>query len=90
MILFARRAWRDQTLTADRKIWVSRCGRYRVVFSRCRYGPRTGRQAIADRYYAQVIDPNTGHWGIISQHRVEARAFDACRADAAKSDGGRD
>ena len=43
MLTFPKCPRRDQTIAADRKLWTSRCRQYRVVLSRCRYGPRDER-----------------------------------------------
>ena len=43
MLTFPKRPRKDQTKASDRKLWTSKCRRYRVTFSRCRYGPRDER-----------------------------------------------
>ncbi len=45
MLTFPKRPRRDQTIAADRKLWTSKCRRYRVTFSRCCYGPRDERDS---------------------------------------------
>ncbi len=80
---FPKRCRTDETLASKRKIWVSHCGRYRVVFSRCRFGRRSGRYTIRDVFYAELRD-DLG-WDVISRHRNKHRAFGACRAHACQS-----
>ena len=72
--------------THRRRIWESRCGWYRVVHSRCLYGPRKGRQAISDVYYATKLVVVSGRtcWEVISQHRERGPAVRACDKDAKK------
>jgi hypothetical protein len=72
--------------THRRRIWLSRCGWYRVVHSRCLYGPRKGKQAIPDVFYAMkfVVTSGRSCWEVISQHRRRERAVLACEKDARK------
>lgn len=79
---FARRPRRQQTDAADRWLWVSRCRGWRVSLSRCRFGPRTGPQAIHDIWRVERFDPPNqccpwGCWTILSQHRKKSAAFAA-------------
>ena len=70
--------------THRRRLWESWCGRYRVVHSRCLYGPRKGKQAIPDVWYATklvVVSDNTC-WEVISRHRQRGPAVRACEKDA--------
>jgi hypothetical protein len=73
--------------THRRRIWESGCGRYRVVHSRCLYGPRKGRQAIPDVWYAMKLATVSGRtcWEVISQHRGRGPAVRACEKDAKKN-----
>lgn len=70
--------------THRRRIWESRCSWYRVVHSRCLYGPRKGRQAIPDVFYAMKLVVVSGRicWETISQHRKRGPAARACEQDA--------
>jgi len=70
-IKFSRRGRRERTDCAERMIWLSRCGRYRIVRSRYLYG------RLPEVYYAQVLDG--GCWDVISQHRKRLPAEAACR-----------
>ena len=54
MLTFVKRPRRDQTIAADRKLWTSRCRRYRVAFSRCRYGPRDER-GLSDVWLRSIL-----------------------------------
>ena len=73
--------------THGRRIRESHCGWYRVVHSRCLYGPRKGRQAIADVFYAMklVVVSRRVCWEVISQHRKQGPAIRACEEDARKN-----
>jgi len=75
--------------THRRRIWESLCGWYRVVHSRCLYGPRKGKQAIPDVFYAMrlVVTSRTVSWEKISEHRKQTPAFKACEKDAKKDRG---
>lgn len=70
--------------THRRRIRQSQCGWYRVVHSRCLYGPRKGRQAIPDSFYAMklVVVSRRICWDVISEHRTPGPAFRACEKDA--------
>lgn len=72
--------------THRRRIWESWCGWYRVVHSRCLYGPRKGRQAISDVFYAMklVVVSQRICWEVISEHRKRGPAARACEKDAEK------
>lgn len=85
-LLWKKRATVVVEATHRRRIWESRCGWYRVVHSRCLYGPRKGRQAIPDVYYARklVVVPGRTCWDVISQHRERGPAIRACERDAKK------
>jgi len=61
---------------ARRRIWQSRCGRYRVVHSQCVLGPRNGPDAVPDVWYALVRQ--AGQWRLISRHRRRGPAERAC------------
>jgi len=77
MIEFVKRPRRQTTLVSHRRIWLSLCGLYRVVESRCRYGPRKGPQAIPIVWYAER--KNQWGWEIISHHRKRGPAEKACQ-----------
>lgn len=65
--------------TSQRKIWLSRCGRYRVVRCESNYG-------LPTVFYAMRFDwpPKfkRGLWTTISRHRKRSTALRACEADA--------
>ena len=77
MIRFRTRPRIDETIAARRRIWESRCGRFRVVHSHCKFGPARGRQAIVDRYYAMQLTDRG--WDTLSIHRLRGPAFTACQ-----------
>ncbi len=83
-LLWKKRATVVVGSTHRRRIWETRCGWYRVVHSRCLYGPRKGRQAISDVYYATklVVVSERTCWEVISQHRERSPAVRACEKDA--------
>jgi hypothetical protein len=85
-ILWKERARLVLGPTHRRRIWDSRCGFYRVVHSRCLYGPRKGRQALPDVWYAMKLTVMSGRtsWEIISQHRRRGPAARACENNAKK------
>jgi hypothetical protein len=70
---FVRRARVQLTDCARRRIWLSRCGEYRVVESRSLFG-------LPTVYYAQI--QQGGCWDVLSRHRKRGRAERACRAHA--------
>lgn len=74
------------TDTSRRRIWQSRCRRFRVIHSRCLYGQEAEKsKRLADRWYAVRYDPVEKMWDIISWHRKKIPAFAACeRASAGK------
>ncbi len=76
--------------THRRRIWESRCGRYRVVHSRCLYGPRKGPQAIPDTWYAMKLVVVSGNvcWEVVSRHRQRGPAVRSCERDAKNVSGG--
>lgn len=77
-IEFSRRGRRERTDCAERTIWISRCGRYRVVRSVYLFGH------LPNVYYAQVLRDGRC-WDVISQHRKRRTAEAACRRDARRS-----
>lgn len=71
-IEWKKRCRKEQTLTSDTKVWETRCGKYRVVFSHIRYG----NGAIPDVWYAMEYktDGACPMWDIISKHRKKHTA----------------
>jgi len=65
----------ETTAVARRRIWESRCGRFRVVRSRYLYG------RLPDVWYACILDQSNGRtfWAILSKHRRRKPAFAACQ-----------
>ncbi len=85
-------AWKKRATVAigtthRRRTWESLCGWFRVVHSRCLYGPRKGRQAIPDVWYAMklVVGSDSTCWEVISRHRQRGPAVRACEKDAKKT-----
>ncbi len=80
ILSFPQRSVRRQTEAANRRVWEAIGGRYRVVQSRCRFGPRRGRQAIAEVWRAEEL--TEFGWSVISRHRRGGPAFRACQQAA--------
>jgi hypothetical protein len=78
MLEWKKRCVKDQTMAADRKIWETKCGRFRVIFSHIRYGGG----ALPDTYLAMRLEhienlPEPS-WSIISRHKKREKAMEAC------------
>ena len=76
---------RQVTETSERWIWLSRCRRFRVVQSRCRYGPSKGPQAMPLSWRVERFEPADqlrpwGGWRILSSHSLPLDAFQAAEA----------
>lgn len=78
-ITWPHRAKRETRNEHRRRIWRSRCGRYRVVYSACLLGADT----YAPRYYAQRRETLNGRelWETLSTHWKRGPALEACRRD---------
>jgi hypothetical protein len=83
MLDWKKRCRKDSTLVSDRKIWETKCGTYKVIFSQIRYG--RGLDGIPDTYYAIYKDEEDGE-EIISKHRKMSTAMKACEKDSGKKD----
>jgi len=81
MLQFAKHPTRDETLVSRRRIWRSKCRWYRVAHYRCRYGPRSGPQAMPEVYYAQKFDAAVGVWDILKRCRTKTAAIKVCEKD---------
>jgi len=80
-LIWPRRARVDVHNDHRRRIWQSRCGRFRVVESRCLLGANT----YAVHYYAlrlEILPDGRPFWAKLSDHRKKARAFAACENEA--------
>jgi hypothetical protein len=64
---------RDDTLAARRRVWTSKCKRYRVVHSHILYG----EGSIPDVYYANIFDPHLGRWDLLDGHYGRHRTKNA-------------
>ena len=83
MLDWKKRCRKDQTDVSDRKIWETKCGKYRVTFSHIRYG--TGpevpiKRQLSDRYYAEALTDRG--WKLVSKHQKKNPAFAACERRA--------
>ena len=73
---------RDDSWVARRRVWTTRCKRYRVVHSHILYG----EGSYADTYSSQRLDVRTGRWdnlgGRGGVHRTKLAAMRHCEQDA--------
>lgn len=80
MIEWYKTAKRDNTQLADRRVWRSKCGHYKVEESTIRYGNRTDRNGNHlgyPTYYRAMVLKDFG-WDIISDHRTRSAAVSQC------------
>ena len=70
-----QRCRKDETIVAKRRIWETKCGRYKVIHS----VPKFKELSIV--WYA-IERLSNGNEKLISRHRVEQRAYDACHRHA--------
>jgi len=81
-LTWPRRARVEIRAEHRRRIWQSRCGRFRVVESRCLLG---GEHTYAVRYYAlrlEILADGRPFWEKLSDHRKRACAFAACEKES--------
>ncbi|GAG46208.1 unnamed protein product [marine sediment metagenome] len=87
MIEFKTRARKDVNCTSDRRIWQSRCGRYRIVESRSHFhelvrqrNGKTVRRRLPTVYYAMRACAINGRivWDVLSKHHKRETAQAAC------------
>ena len=84
MLVWKKRCKKDQTELSDRKIWGTKCGRYRVMLSSICYG-RNSENPIPDTWYA-MINKN-GFWDILSKNtRTKNTTMKVCEKDAKEKD----
>ena len=76
MLEWKKRCKKDTTLVSDRKIWETKCGSYKVVFSHI----TLGNGEISDTYYAIFINnqENNRTETIVSRHRKKNPAIKSC------------
>ena len=70
---------REDTQLADRRVWRSKCGHYRVEESTIRYGNCTDRHGNHKGYptfYRAMFHHEWG-WEILSYHRLRSAAVKA-------------
>lgn len=84
MLRFVKQWRKDETDTAKRKIWTSRCGGYRIVESVSLF-------KLPTAVYAMFLSKINGLWSweIVSKHRSKRQAFLACRKFANQTNRGR-
>ena len=72
-LVWKSRCRRETNLVAHRRIWESRCGRYRVVHWRSLFG-------LPDVFYAmRRMAPAS--WAILRRHRERRPAMQTCERD---------
>ncbi len=77
MIDWHKRMRREDSAIADRKVWRSRCGKYRVEEVDIRYGRGTNKAGVPlgyPIYFRAMIKCPLG-WNIVSEHRKRTAAF---------------
>ena len=73
---------RDDTIVARRRVWTSKCKRYRVVHSHI----LLGEGSLPDVYYANVFDAHQNRWDILGRHRTKNAAMKHCQQNACGSE----
>jgi hypothetical protein len=84
-LCWPKRPKRDDTLFSRRRVWTTRCKRYRVIHSHILYGGGV----LSDRYFSEYFDPHYGSWDLLPQgrHRTKRAAMRHCEQDAERDDG---
>ena len=79
MIEWFKRCKRDDSQMAERRIWSSRCGHYKVVESNIRYGRKFDNHGNYLGYPITSMAMVLMEWGwnIISHHRKQSAAVKA-------------
>ena len=73
-LAFVSRARRDPNATAERRVWISVCGRFRVVYSKSLYErDGRGRRRQEVRAEWQVRTPCGWTWEVIRKYRPAGR-----------------
>lgn len=82
MLEWKKRCKTDSTLISDRKIWETKCGSYKIVFSHINLGNGT----LPDTYYAIYIEQRGENRieSIIGRHRKKNPAIISCESHAKK------
>lgn len=77
MIDWYKRMRREDTEVSERKVWRSRCGRYRIEEVNIRYGRGKDKKGVALGYptfFRTMVKRPLG-WYVVSAHRKRAAAF---------------
>jgi hypothetical protein len=77
MIDWFKRMRREDTETSERKVWRSRCGRYRIEEVNIRYGrgkDKNGATLGYPVFFRAMIKRRLG-WYVVSAHRKRMIAF---------------
>jgi hypothetical protein len=78
-LIWKKRCKKDRTEVSDRRIWESKCNRYKVVHSHI----FLGNGEIPDTYYAIVLGDCFER--IISKHRKKNPAIKSCENHCKKN-----
>ncbi len=81
LLVWPSRPKRDDTMVARRRVWTTKCKRYRVVHSHILYG----EGSLPDVYYAEVFDLNRGGWDLLGRHRTKQAAMRHCNCDVTQT-----
>jgi len=76
MIEWKKRCRRQDTQLADRRVWTSKCGHYKIEESAIRYGAREDKRGNFlgyPPYYRAMVAQDWG-WEILSTHRKRTAA----------------
>jgi len=80
MIEWYKNAKREDTQIADRRVWKSKCGHYKVEEHIIRYGQgqdKAGNSTGIPTYYLAMFLSPAG-WQILSEHRTRTGAVKQC------------
>jgi len=74
-LIWKKRAKKDTTAVSNRRIWGTKCNRYRVVESKIIFGE------LSVKYYAMriVLVSDKECWTTISKHKTQNAAKKACQ-----------
>ena len=75
VLIWKKRAKKDNTDVSNRRIWGTKCNKYRVVESKIIFGD------LPVKYYAMrlVLVRDKECWSIISKHKTQNAANKACQ-----------
>lgn len=80
-LVWKKRCKKDRTDVSDRKIWESKCNRYKVIHSHI----FLGGGVMPDTFYAIILEGENRVERIISKHRKKNPAIKSCENHYKKS-----